>query len=55
MVHFGLEFAHVNDDLSLQFVVNNVLDKTYYANSYSAIWTQPGEPLNYKVSLQYNF
>jgi len=46
---------HVNDDLSLQFVVNNVLDKTYYANSYSAIWTQPGEPLNYKVSLQYNF
>lgn len=46
---------HVNDDLSLQFVVNNVLDKTYYANSYSAIWTQPGEPLNYKVSLKYNF
>ncbi|XQF91873.1 TonB-dependent siderophore receptor [Pseudoalteromonas espejiana] len=46
---------HVDDDLSLQFVVNNLLDKTYYANSYSAIWTQPGEPLNYKVSLKYNF
>ncbi len=46
---------HVNDDLSIQFVVNNVLDKTYYANSYSAIWTQPGEPINYKVGLKYNF
>ncbi|MCF2900617.1 TonB-dependent siderophore receptor [Pseudoalteromonas sp. OFAV1] len=46
---------NVTNDLSLQFNVNNLLDKKYYSNSYSAIWTQPGEPVNYKLSLNYKF
>ncbi|UJX26493.1 TonB-dependent siderophore receptor [Pseudoalteromonas sp. CF6-2] len=45
----------VNNDVTIQFNVNNLLNKTYYANSYSAIWTQPGEPVNYKLSLKYSF
>ncbi|MFP3351717.1 TonB-dependent receptor [Pseudoalteromonas sp. SIMBA_153] len=46
---------NVNEDVIVQLNINNVLDKEYYSNSYSAIWTQPGEPVNYKLSLKYNF
>lgn len=45
----------VNDDLSLQLNINNLFDKTHYINSYSALWTQPGAPVNYKISLRYSF
>lgn len=45
----------INDATTIQLNVNNVLDKEYYANSYSAIWTQPGEPVNYKLSVKYSF
>ncbi|KGK02836.1 TonB-dependent siderophore receptor [Pseudoalteromonas sp. ND6B] len=46
---------NVNEDVMVQLNINNVLDKEYYSNSYSAIWTQPGEPVNYKLSLKYSF
>ena len=45
----------VNPQISVQLNLNNVLDKTYYANSYSAIWTQPGTPREARVSLRYEF
>ncbi|MEM6982755.1 MAG: hypothetical protein AAF510_07190, partial [Pseudomonadota bacterium] len=46
---------NVNEDVMVQLNINNMLDKEYYSNSYSAIWTQPGEPVNYKLSLKYSF
>ncbi|KAA1150505.1 TonB-dependent siderophore receptor [Pseudoalteromonas fuliginea] len=46
---------NVNDDVSIMLNVNNLLGKEYYSNSYSAIWTQPGEPVNYKLGLKYSF
>ncbi len=45
----------VNDAISLQFNVNNALDKTYYANSYSALWTQPGAPRSVRLGVTYRF
>ncbi|QSX32831.1 TonB-dependent siderophore receptor [Shewanella avicenniae] len=45
----------VNQQLSLQFNVTNLFDETYYPSSYSAIWTMPGEPRSYKLSVKYSF
>ncbi|KFZ39285.1 TonB-dependent receptor [Shewanella mangrovi] len=45
----------INAQLSLQLNVTNLFDETYYPSSYSAIWTMPGEPRSYKVSVKYSF
>jgi iron complex outermembrane recepter protein len=42
-------------DLSLRAEVNNLLDETYYSNSYSQLWVQPGTPRQFKVSAQWRF
>ncbi|TCN83087.1 TonB-dependent siderophore receptor [Shewanella fodinae] len=45
----------VSDALSVQLNVTNLFDEAYYPSSYSAIWTMPGEPRSYKVSVRYSF
>lgn len=45
----------LNQDVSLQFNVTNLFDEVYYQSSYSALWTMPGEPRSYKVSVRYSF
>lgn len=45
----------LNQDLSLQFNITNLFDEVYYQSSYSSMWTMPGEPRSYKVSVRYNF
>ena len=41
--------------LSVKLVIDNLLDKEYYDNSYSALWTQPGAPRSARLSLKYDF
>lgn len=41
--------------LSVKLVIDNLLDKEYYDNSYSALWTQPGAPRTARLSLKYDF
>lgn len=50
-------FGSVNltPELSLSAHIDNLLDKTYFSNSYSALWTQPGTPRTATVSLKYAF
>lgn len=45
----------INSQLLLQLNVTNLFDEQYYPSSYSAIWTMPGEPRSYKVSVKYSF
>ncbi|MCH1930870.1 TonB-dependent siderophore receptor [Shewanella sp. A25] len=45
----------LNQVVSLQFNVNNLFDEVYYQSSYSSLWTMPGEPRSYKVSVRYSF
>lgn len=45
----------LNNNWRFSAYINNLLDKEYYSNSYSALWTQPGTPRSAKVSLQYSF
>ncbi len=46
-------------DLTEQWVLNanidNLLDEEYFGSSYSHLWTQPGTPINGRVSLKYKF
>lgn len=44
-----------NSQLRYQFNINNVFDKTYYVESYSDLWIQPGDPLNASLSVQWTF
>jgi len=50
-------FAHyrISSSLSAQLNINNLLGESYIANSYSAIWTQPGTPRQYNLSFKYSF
>ncbi|QYK05859.1 TonB-dependent siderophore receptor [Shewanella zhangzhouensis] len=45
----------LNQHVSLQFNVNNLFDEVYYQSSYSSLWTMPGEPRSYKISVRYSF
>ncbi|MCY7295599.1 TonB-dependent siderophore receptor [Alteromonas sp. a30] len=47
--------VNLQDNLTLKFIIDNLLDKTYYDNSYSALWTQPGTPRSARVSMKYSF
>lgn len=38
-----------------QFNLNNLLDKTYYVESFSEMWIQPGNPINASFSIQRKF
>jgi len=45
----------VSEHASVMFDIDNLFNKKYYASSYSALWTMPGAPTNYRVSVQYKF
>lgn len=45
----------LTDQLAVKFDVNNLFDKEYFENSYHALWTIPGSPINYNVSVKYQF
>lgn len=44
-----------NNKYRYQFNLNNVFDKTYYVESYSEMWIQPGDPINASLSVQWKF
>jgi iron complex outermembrane receptor protein len=41
--------------LTLRAEVDNLADETWYANSYSQLWVQPGTPRSFRVSAAYRF
>ncbi|WP_246021536.1 TonB-dependent siderophore receptor [Alteraurantiacibacter aquimixticola] len=41
----------VNENFSLRADVDNIFDKAYIANSYANVWTMPGAPRNFRVTL----
>lgn len=45
----------LNQQVSVRFDVNNLFDKRYFESSYHKLWTIPGSPVNYNVSLKYQF
>ncbi|EKE87648.1 TonB-dependent siderophore receptor [Idiomarina xiamenensis] len=45
----------LSPQLSLKFDVNNLFDEEYFESSYHKLWTMPGSPVNYSVSLKYQF
>ena len=45
----------ITPDLTVRLVIDNLFDKTYYDNSYSALWTQPGRPRMARASIRYAF
>ena len=45
----------INDNIKVQANIENVFDEEYFANSYSALWTMPGQPRRVKASISYNF
>ncbi len=53
---FGLSWAaDLDQNWKAQLNVDNLFDKFYIHNSYSALWTVPGEPRSYRMSLTYAF
>jgi iron complex outermembrane receptor protein len=52
----GLSWAaDLDQNWKAQLNVDNLFDKFYIHNSYSALWTVPGEPRSYRLSLTYAF
>ena len=47
--------VNISDALSMRFDVNNLFDRDYFENSYHQLWTMPGSPTNYTVSVKYQF
>ena len=45
----------LSNNWRLSAYINNLLDKEYYSNSYSSLWTQPGAPRSAKIGVQYSF
>lgn len=45
----------VTPSLTLRAEVDNLVDETWYANSYSQLWVQPGTPRSFRVSAAYRF
>ncbi|MDG1207360.1 MAG: TonB-dependent siderophore receptor [Pseudomonadales bacterium] len=45
----------VSESLEVRLEVNNLFDEEYYTNSYADVWVQPGAPLNFRVSVNFNF
>lgn len=46
---------NVNENITVQANIENLFDEDYFANSYSALWTMPGQPRRIKASISYNF
>lgn len=47
--------VEMSDQLTLKLDVNNLFDEEYFVNSYHKLWTMPGAPMNYTVSVKYSF
>ncbi|TWB10118.1 iron complex outermembrane receptor protein [Nitrospirillum amazonense] len=47
--------VHLTDDIELSGEINNLFDETWYANSYAALWVQPGAPRTFKARVRYKF
>ncbi len=45
----------LSEHLTIQASIENLFDEAYFANSYSALWTMPGQPMRYQASLTYQF
>lgn len=45
----------LTDTLRLRAEVDNLTDETWYANSYSRLWVQPGAPRSFRLSAAYRF
>lgn len=45
----------LSENLMLQVNIDNLFDTYYIANSYAAMWTTPGAPRQFSVSLRYDF
>jgi iron complex outermembrane receptor protein len=53
---FDLFYTHrLTDNTELQINVDNLFDEYYMSNAYSALWTTPGAPRQFSVSLTYEF
>lgn len=50
---FGSIF--LTDQISINADIENLFDEEYYASSYSAMWTLPGNPRQAKISVKYAF
>ena len=42
----------VNPKLALRLELDNLFDETYYTNSFSDLWVQPGAPISWRVSME---
>ncbi|NVK56785.1 MAG: TonB-dependent siderophore receptor [Alteromonadaceae bacterium] len=47
--------VELTPQITARLVIDNLLDKEYYDNSYSALWTQPGRPRTARLSVRYAF
>jgi iron complex outermembrane receptor protein len=41
--------------LTLRAEVDNLFDETYYTNSFSQLWVQPGTPQSFRISAAVKF
>jgi iron complex outermembrane receptor protein len=47
--------AELTEGVSLRLDVDNLFDTTWYSNSFSQLWVQPGTPRNARVSASFAF
>ena len=47
--------VELSEKLVASINIDNLLDEEYFGSSYSALWTQPGTPINGSISLKYKF
>ena len=45
----------LSDAISLRAEIDNLFDETYYTNSFSELWVQPGTPLSWRLSAEFRF
>ena len=43
------------DGINLRLDVDNLFDETFYTNSFSDVWVEPGAPRRFRVSASYSF
>ncbi|WP_394131427.1 TonB-dependent siderophore receptor [Shewanella maritima] len=47
--------VELSQQFSVKFDVNNLFNEKYFESSYHKLWTMPGEPINFNVSMKYQF
>ncbi|ABD82866.1 TonB-dependent siderophore receptor [Saccharophagus degradans] len=45
----------ISEQIEFSFEINNLFDKSYYANSYGPTWVMPGAPRNFRLSTRFRF